>query len=292
MGIHTLGECARLPRDGFARRFGSACLAQLDRALGRGQEVFKPYQPAAVFNRHIDFGAELSAADDIQSGLQMLLQELRAFLVQRQLAARCVRIRFEYLAHPPGELILELRSAVHSTQQLDELLRLKFDRYQWIAPVIGIRMEALTEALQSIATTGLLAGERQPVSSLWLFERLRARLGETAVHGLEPLADHRPEHAWQSTELAAVTEPELPGVMSGRDRPLWLLHEPVRLSVHEERPVYRGELLACGDVERIESGWWDGAGVKRSYFSARDTRQHRWWIYQDEQGWYLHGVFG
>ena len=35
MGIQTVGDCLRLPREGFARRFGSRRLMQLDQAMGR-----------------------------------------------------------------------------------------------------------------------------------------------------------------------------------------------------------------------------------------------------------------
>ena len=34
LGVHTLGECMRLPRDGLARRFGPGLLDVMDRALG------------------------------------------------------------------------------------------------------------------------------------------------------------------------------------------------------------------------------------------------------------------
>jgi hypothetical protein len=48
--------------------------------------------------------------------------------------------------------------------------------------------------------------------------------------------------------------------------------------------VYRGRTLSCGDTELIESGWWDGAGVRRSYFAAGDQQRPRCWVYRDEQG--------
>ena len=35
MGVRTLGDLMRLPRAGFAKRFGPALLADLDRLLGR-----------------------------------------------------------------------------------------------------------------------------------------------------------------------------------------------------------------------------------------------------------------
>jgi hypothetical protein len=49
--------------------------------------------------------------------------------------------------------------------------------------------------------------------------------------------------------------------------------------------------------ERIESGWWDGADVRRDYFVARTAADETVWIYRDhrygiEDGeWFLHGLF-
>ena len=49
--------------------------------------------------------------------------------------------------------------------------------------------------------------------------------------------------------------------------------------------------------ERIESGWWDGADVRRDYFVAESPRGETVWIYRDHRygiddgEWFLHGVF-
>jgi protein ImuB len=46
--------------------------------------------------------------------------------------------------------------------------------------------------------------------------------------------------------------------------------------------------------ERIESGWWDGAEIRRDYFIARDAQGTRLWIFRELDGarrWFLHGVF-
>jgi protein ImuB len=45
--------------------------------------------------------------------------------------------------------------------------------------------------------------------------------------------------------------------------------------------------------ERIESGWWDGADVRREYHVARNARGRCGWVFRDLRtgGWYLHGVF-
>jgi protein ImuB len=48
------------------------------------------------------------------------------------------------------------------------------------------------------------------------------------------------------------------------------------------------------EPERIETGWWDGAEVRRDYFIARDVNGVRLWIFREHappRGWYLHGIF-
>ena len=49
--------------------------------------------------------------------------------------------------------------------------------------------------------------------------------------------------------------------------------------------------------ERIESGWWDGADVRRDYFVADTPDGATAWIYRDHRygvddgEWFLHGLF-
>ena len=49
MGVERVGECLRLPRDGFARRLGRECLSDLDRALGRRPEPRVRYRPPEAY---------------------------------------------------------------------------------------------------------------------------------------------------------------------------------------------------------------------------------------------------
>ena len=76
-------------------------------------------------------------------------------------------------------------------------------------------------------------------------------------------------------------------------RPLWLLAQPQPLAhLFEHRPW----ILRDGP-ERIESGWWDGADVRRDYFVAESPQGEIMWIYRDHRygiddgQWFLHGVF-
>jgi protein ImuB len=143
-----------------------------------------------------------------------------------------------------------------------------------------------------------------------LVERLRARLGEAAVHGLCLVPEHRPEAAQAEIETTAVcpaptgkgrraNAPVAGGPPPTRQdgsclRPVWLLAEPQPLA-GRERPRYEGPLEIEDGPERIESGWWDGRDVRRDYYVARTPAGARVWIFRERRapgGWFLHGVFG
>jgi protein ImuB len=130
-------------------------------------------------------------------------------------------------------------------------------------------------------------------------------LGEHAVVRMAPHAEHRPEQA--AREIAATPCP--PSAVARRKparngqrttaplpeapRPVWLLAEPQPLAhLFETKPW----ALRDGP-ERIESGWWDGADVRRDYFIAESPQGELMWIYRDHRygiddgEWFLHGVF-
>jgi protein ImuB len=75
-------------------------------------------------------------------------------------------------------------------------------------------------------------------------------------------------------------------------RPVWLLDEPTLLS-EQEVQLHQGALILEQGPERIESGWWDGKGVARDYYIARQTHGARLWVFRERQSkrWYLHGMF-
>jgi protein ImuB len=145
-----------------------------------------------------------------------------------------------------------------------------------------------------------------------LIERLRARLGHEAVYGLQTLPGHRPENAWSRTEPSARSMPGTVAELAARpeklappaklqspwpafSRPLWLLHAPQQLEEVDGVPRRGGSLRFFGEVERIETGWWDGGDIGRDYYRVFDIYGVQLWIFReraDPHRWYLHGVFG
>jgi protein ImuB len=161
------------------------------------------------------------------------------------------------------------------------LLQAKLSAIALLQPVEAIRVEA--EDFEPLhERTSEMFGDAQADDEDWaqLAERLQARLGAGALHGLTTQPDHRPEYAWRRVE---------PGEWDPREfvqpgpRPMWLLQPP--------RRVAQAGLELLAGPERIESGWWDGDDAKRDYFIARAEGNSLVWVYQDAEGWFVHGLF-
>ena len=295
MGVSTVGDCLRLPRDGFARRIGVAYLQELDRGLGRAPELLSHHVAPQSFSARIDLGGETLLAGEIDAAVRELLAGLADFLRVRQAGAQQLRFGFEHCRRPSSQIEISLREPSRQIRHMHELLRLRLERQTLTAPVTGIRLH-VTDIHTVHDANRQLFGAEQGATAAQLFtllERLRARLGHDRVYGLSQVADYRPERAWRAGELPAREDSAVPGEMLSRARPLWLLARPRSLEVRDNRPVYQGSLHFLNDAERIETGWWDGNDICRDYYTVAGAQGNRWWIFSDcrNAGWYLHGVF-
>jgi len=305
MGVRTLGELMRLPRAGFAKRFGVARLADLDRLLGRRADPRRRLTRSERYRGRLDPDHELEDHERILAALRPLLDELEQFLRARQRGITALQCRFHHYRAAPTSCTLRLASPEANAERLQSLLRERLANLTLPEPVrrCELRGGALSE--RPLASSPLWpAGERghAPAGEMpALIEHLRARLGANAVYGLRRVSEHRPENAQAVVEpmLAQTTRDAdaalgTPGLAPFR-RPLWLLQTPRELASQRGRPRHDGPLQLLAGPERIESGWWDGAGVQRDYYSAKDARGTYLWIYREcaePRRWFLHGIFG
>ena len=276
IGVATIGDLLRLPRAGLAQRCGQALLDDLDRALGRAPEPRVFFEPPARFCARLALPAEVVHAEALLFPAHRLLAQLEGLLEARQAGIRIFKIRLF-----PGEEIIEvgLASLARDAKRMADLLRERLGKERLARPVEAIAVEAENFAPLGGCSGGMF-GDAALEAEEWarLLERLRARLGAGAVHGITPCPDHRPEHAWRRVE---------PGEWDPREfrppgpRPAWLL---------EPRPLQASQFALLAGPERIECGWWDGDEARRDYFIAR-LQQSLGWIYREDGAWYLHGWF-
>ena len=238
--------------------------------------------------------------------LRRLVMDLSAFLQGRSQGTQQVLVRLEHEPDRAGApddtcLRLDLLAPEQSGDALFGLLRSRLEALPLPQPVVAVRL--VVQALQPLRprTQDLFEPRGSQPAESWarLRERLRVRLGEQAVYGVQPVADPRPERAWRqvmgadvreahectdgrltATRRSAAARPELPS------RPGWLLPAPLPL----ERPV----VAIVRGPERLESGWWDGDDQKRDYYVLRLANGQLAWAFcpVGQQGpWTLQGWF-
>ncbi len=336
-GARQVGEVLRLPREGLARRYGPVVAEQLEQALGHRPTPRARTTLPERFLEALELEAEATTVPALLPAVDHLLAALEAFLRGRNAGVHGVVLQ---LRHRPSRLAKDAGSVPRLTtvslglaapgaaaQRLGALLRERLDRLELLSPVCALRLRSGV-VVPLPPDTRALPGTEDAVeagAAEVLLDRLRARLGEAAVHGLSLVPEHRPEAAWRrappkvvrgKTSPAAgkglskglsqgpsqgpdkgraVAEPVVPP--PAMQRPLWLLPAPQRLRVREGLPWHDGPLVSEQGPERIESGWWDGAEVQRDYYTVRRTDGVRLWVYRErgavEPGsWWLHGVFG
>jgi len=321
MGLHTLADLRALPRAGLTRRFGATLLADLDRARGDAPDPREPLTVPPVFDSRLELFARADTSAQVLHGAGVLLARLLAWAQARQsrIAAFTLRMRHETRrrrddtadADPAyTDLTIELAEPSADAAQLALLLRERLAHCPLPAPTLELQLHC-RRLVVAAPPSGELFPTRQSQREglVRLLERLRARLGDAQVLHLQPLADHRPEHASCWRAQAVVSPTVMPGPAHPSlplHRPAWLLPQPQPLHERAALPLLDGRpLQIVSGPERIEAGWWDKAEAgsagdaglaTRDYFIARTDDGALVWIYRTRlaaaDGWFLQGRFG
>ncbi|MEX1993580.1 MAG: DNA polymerase Y family protein [Steroidobacteraceae bacterium] len=289
LGIQTVADLLRLPRAGFAARFGPRLLDELDEGLGRRPAPRRRHVVPERFDEQLELPAAAGHTGGLQPGLERLVRNLDAFLRARASGISALRIDLLHRGQAPTRIRLGLARQAADAGHLRELLRERLASCRLSAPVTALRLRSGVLLPLSPRAAGLFEQGRRadPEATARLLDRLRARLGRQAVFGVCPMPEHRPERAWQIAEPGGSTPFPGPWPATRPARPLWVLREP--------QPFDDWEGALVSGPERIETGWWDGHDVRRDYYVALTRTGVRLWIFCERppgHGWFLHGVFG
>ncbi|RUP91530.1 DNA polymerase Y family protein, partial [Corynebacterium propinquum] len=266
----------------LARRFEAGLLKHLDTLTGQRPLALAFYQPPDQFEARIELNFDVQSHQALLFPLRRLTGDLSAFLCGRDSGVQRFDLHLEHAQQPDSVIKVGLLSAEREPSRLLERARGRLEQAQVSAPVRGARL--LAQDLPVFVPQRQDLFDDRPQQTLpWeqLRERLRARLGDDAVQSLRFHADHRPECAWQA---AAAKHPCQP--LDNVRRPGWLLAEPTLLA----EP---GVQILMGP-ERIESGWWDGADIRRDYYLIRTRAGQQGWAYRtvgEPDGLWLQGWF-
>jgi len=290
MGVHTLGECLALPRDGLARRFGQALLDELDRALGRLPDPRAPWVAPSRYKARLALPAPVQETEPLLFATNRLIQELAGYLRTKQAGITRLKLVLRHENHRPTIVALGFSVPCRDPRRILTLLRERLATVTLPDRVEAIALESAETRPLGSRNLSLFPEDRLPEEERWLIiEHLRARLGSESVYSIASYPDHRPELAWRCCE---------PGSSIASDertkRPLWLMEPPQRLRSEGDLPVLGTKLTLLAGPERIESGWWDGKDVQRDYFVACDAAGVSFWVFRErhaDKAWFLQGMF-
>lgn len=300
IGCRTLAGLRKLPRAGLLRRCDRSVLDALDRAYGQAAELHDWVQPPQHFAIRMELPDRIEHAESALFAARRLLLQMTGWLVARQLAVSRFLLLLEHergrTAIAPTPLEIALAEPVWQEEHLTRLLKERLGRIELVAPLIGLRLEAVQLSAMLPPTESLFPEPGgTPVDFHRLLELLKARLGDHGVLAPAPQADHRPEvsNTWAPGQASQHAASRLARYA---ERPFWLLKQPIELLVRNERPFYGSPLRMVKGPERIECGWWDGRLIMRDYFVAQAENSNFYWIYRERHGveacWFLQGLFG
>ncbi|MDX1811060.1 MAG: DNA polymerase Y family protein, partial [Gammaproteobacteria bacterium] len=141
-GVRQLRDLWRLPKEGLARRFGPGLVNYIDRTLGLIPDPLDFFVSPEEFAAFYDFPMEVNKTDLLLNVAGQLLEQLVAFLRERDACINECQFRLYHDKHAATNIIIGVRQATRDQQHLIMLLQEHLHRLSLEAPVKSIKLTA------------------------------------------------------------------------------------------------------------------------------------------------------
>jgi protein ImuB len=309
LGLRTISDILQLPRPTLAGRFGMTLPLRLDQAFGLRPESIvgeRLCEPLSVIREwEVPLDDRLTVALVCRQMLRELLSVVNHPGAGLQELEGELRTEVDIV-----RLVIRLVEPSRDEQHLAQLMELRLERTTWSGGVVAIQWTVLRLGSQPHVQRDWLSDDGEADHSqqvVALVERLRSRLGDDGVVRGATLPDAQPECAvsfnpWTNIIPAKANAFFVSGEQSRR-RPCRLLRAPHPIAVVSMLPggppirmtwlqLDRRVIRSWGP-ERIATGWWREADIRRDYYRAEWEDGTHVWIFCDLRsgGWFMHGFF-
>ena len=327
LGLKQIADLVALPRASLRARFGELVLLRLDQLTGAAQETIVAHRPPPKFAAEWVLEYPAQRRDIIDQIVCQLVSRVANALAERREGVVQLHCRLDCAPGQPVRMEVGLFRPSADARHLWDLLQMQLDQLRLPGPVGRIRLEAVTTAPLENRQAELFAGGKDEADRqlALLIDRLASRLGSEAVLHPQLTSDPLPERASQRSEVRGQRLGRMRNAECGmrnrkRSRGLEFSHSALR-TPHSalERPLFLRQPLALEAVsvvpdgppinfryqgrlhhvahhwgpERIETGWFRGASVRRDYYRIETDEGLRFWLFRQlgDGRWHLHGEF-
>lgn len=309
LGIETIEQLVRLPRQTLPSRFGAILLTRIDEAFGRLVEPLIPITTAIKIRTSVEFDCALQSLETIWAALKLLLERVLVPLSKMNCGVRGMRVEFFCEKAVTIDLTISLSRPTRDSTTLLNLLHSAVETAKTRSGFVGIALSVPIYEKVTDEQLDLLDREQQIAEAELddLIQRLRVRLGEDSVLSVRLREFYQPEHSYQFRKTNHINTAIKDGVLPlPRARPLHLLPSPVEvrcmlaLAVEGNSLPMSFTLEGCihqvthlNGPERIGGQWWKGRDKTRDYYDVEDQSGRRFWLFHvlETGKWYLHGLF-
>jgi protein ImuB len=277
LGLLTLEDLARIPRQVASSRLGSQAKWVLQLLQGQDSKPLLPYVPLALPEEKLEWDEALSGSEPLLFVLRGLTSRVATRLQGRGLAALALEVTIFHdravsrLKEAPSVLGLrfELATPLYRAEELFKVLSARVSRTQLVAPSIGLELKVLSVSVAHQRQLELASARSQlsdnPESMAVLFGELAADIGRHRFGTLQLMDSHRPEKlsllqvvALNGPSMksgAKVAAPKAAGSPEGRtaevshsalelypNAPTRLLKQPLLISA----PLRKGTMISLG----------------------------------------------
>jgi protein ImuB len=320
LGIQTIGQLMRFPREQLPSRFGPLLTLRLDQLLGQAFEPIVPLDLPTIISARMDFDGVVTSLEAIWVVFRDLLGRVISQLTRHGRGVRELDVQFIRAYATPIHRTIKLSRPSRDPVNLFNLFRCSTEQMEGSRKneFLGMRLFVRVHEPLPDEQVNLLDGESYAgqLELDRLIERLCTRLGENAIEQVGAVESYIPERAYRSKPARIhrrgrlsdyATHDASETCRSNNPRPLCLLPRPIEVPVmvnpYNDTFGQPMQFVAQGGhvhrlphvigPERIAGQWWDGHNKTRDYFDVEDEAGQRFWLFRvnETRRWYLHGQY-
>ena len=308
LGLKRIGELYPLPRSGLVRRFKTAdaldVVQRLDQALGLTHEPLAPERPLPRYRVWRVFAEPMIETEGAAFWLPDLTEGLTAQLERDGMGARKLRLTaFRVDGRTTAIEATLSRPSIKPAHLIRLLKETGFDKLDLGFGADALMLSAITAEPLEARQIELEADARETADDALagLVDRLKARLGETAVRQPVFQGSWLPERSerWAPVrDLTAATG----AAQTLSPRPVLVFHPPEPVDAIAELPdaaparfIWRRvahKVVRSAGPERLSPEWWrpdtalrlGAAGEPprtRDYYRVEDEAGRRFWLFRE-----------